>query len=114
MSLTFEKLTKANYDRGVRWHTDGLSSWSLSDWCVALGGEVGEMMNIVKKLNRSRDGIKGNNVKDTQLETELGRELADIQIYLVLVAEAAGVDLEQETINKFNEVSVKHGFPERL
>lgn len=37
-----------------------MSDWSTSDWMTATLGELGEAANIVKKLNRVRDGIPGN------------------------------------------------------
>lgn len=72
-----------------------LSSWSLSDWMTALVGEVGEAANIVKKLNRIRDGIPGNTESETSLYLNLYKELADVAIYLDLFAQALGIDLEE-------------------
>jgi len=45
-----------------------LDSWSLSDWMVATVGELGEEANIVKKLNRVRDGIPGDRETSERLE----------------------------------------------
>lgn len=108
------QLREKNASRGKRWHPSGLVSWSLSDWFTAMAGEVGELGNIVKKLNRARDGLKGNKETPEQLRVMLGKEVADILIYLDLFCQVAGIDLVAATCEKFNEVSERNGFPERL
>jgi NTP pyrophosphatase (non-canonical NTP hydrolase) len=112
--LTFSEVSEVSLDRCLRWHPGGLNSWSLSDWFTALAGEVGEAGNVIKKLNRVRDGIVGNRETPEDLRVALGKELADCYLYLDLLAQAAGVDLADAICKKFNEVSVRNGFPERL
>lgn len=88
-----------------------LSSWSLSDWCTATVGELGEAANVIKKLNRVRDGIPGNgNVTEGELREQLAEELADTYIYLDLLAQASGIDLEAAVIKKFEKTSQKIGY----
>lgn len=87
-----------------------LNSWSLSDWITATAGELGEAANIVKKLNRVRDGIKGNAETPEQLRAMLADELADVAIYLDLLAQAAGFDLETIRRAKFDRTSQKIGY----
>jgi NTP pyrophosphatase (non-canonical NTP hydrolase) len=108
------RLHEQNASRGKRWHPSGLVSWSLSDWFTAMAGEVGELGNVVKKLNRARDGLKGNKETPGELHAMLAKEAADILIYLELFAQAANFDLVEATREKFNEVSERNGFPERL
>lgn len=103
-----------NFARALRWHPQGLDSWSLSDWGVALAGEVGELCNVIKKLNRIRDGLTGNKETPENLKTEVGREIADVFIYLDLLARRAGFNLEDVVREKFNSTSERLGFPERL
>jgi NTP pyrophosphatase (non-canonical NTP hydrolase) len=103
-----------NHARALRWHPDGIESWSLSDWAVALAGECGELCNVVKKLNRVRDGITGNKESDVLLNKALGDEIADVYIYLNLFARRAGFNLEDVIRDKFNATSERVGFPERL
>lgn len=74
------------------------SDWSLSDWLTAVAGELGEAANIIKKVNR------GDMTLD-EARTNLAHELADVQIYLDILAFRAGVDLGEATIEKFNIVS---------
>lgn len=73
-------------------------NWSLSDWATATAGELGEAANIVKKIRRGDFTLEEG-------KEMLAKELADIQTYLDLWAMAAGIDLGQATIDKFNEVS---------
>lgn len=68
----------------------------------------------MKKLNRERDGIVGNTKTKEELLADLGEEIADTVLYLDLLAAAAGIDLELEIVKKYNRVSEKNNFPERL
>lgn len=89
-----------------------LSDWSLSDWMTATMGELGEAANIIKKLNRVRDGIPGNDETEMELKVMLAKEFADTAIYLDLMVQAAGMDLETIRNAKFNETSRKIGYEE--
>lgn len=75
------------------------------------------MCNVVKKLNRLRDGLVGNHgddVSHAQLVDKLGKELADVVIYCDLLAQREGLNLGELVRLKFNEVSERNNFPERL
>ncbi len=89
-----------------------LNSWSLSDWMTATAGELGEAANVIKKLNRVRDGIPGNKESPEELRAMLEEELADVSIYLDLLAQAAGVNLEAAVEAKFAKTSAKIGYVE--
>lgn len=90
-----------------------LHSWSLSDWMTAVTGEIGEAANIIKKLNRVRDGVPGNATNDVfELEHQLAEEIADAVIYLDLLAQAVGFDLEEIRDAKFAKTSAKIGYVE--
>lgn len=114
--LTFAELRDVNESRCARWHWGYPDDWSLSDWAVALAGEVGEVCNVIKKLKRIQDGLSGNKPGETEetLTASLADELADVQCYLDLVAARARINLAAATRSKFNAVSVRNGFPERL
>lgn len=88
-----------------------LDSWSTADWITALVGEVGEMANVVKKLNRIKNGLPGNKRSETEsvLRSDFQDELADVFIYLDLLAQHTGVDLGQAVIDKFNRTSDRLG-----
>jgi len=113
-NLTFQRLRDVSWERAQHWHAG--KPWSASDWMTALVGEVGEAANVIKKLNRIRDGLPGNKagVTEETLRADLAKELADVQIYLDLLATAVGVDLAEATRSKFNETSERLGFEDRL
>ena len=106
-NLTFKTLREANTKRlpqfknakGSSAHNaaDG-SDWSPAQWLQALVGEVGEYANLRKKFERG-------DISEQQFKTEAGKEIADIQIYLDILAFQLGIDLSEAITNKFNEVS---------
>lgn len=89
-----------------------LGSWSMSDWMVATLGELGEAANVLKKLNRVRDGIPGNKESEAELRAMLAEQLADAEIYLDLMFQAAGIDREKAIEEKFARTSEKIGYQE--
>lgn len=111
-SLTFADFRKANVQRCVKWHPEGIDSWSPSDWMTAVVGELGELGSLLKMRNRERDGLPGNKFSPTQ--KQIADELADVLTYLDLLAEVLGVDLGAAAVAKFNEVSERVGFPDRI
>jgi NTP pyrophosphatase (non-canonical NTP hydrolase) len=111
--LGFRQLRRANTKRAERWH-DG-KPWSGADWATAMAGEMGEACNVVKKLRRNEDGIAApTDPPRTELLYNLGVELADTIIYADLLAQHYGIDLAQHVATKFNVVSDRMGFVERL
>lgn len=140
VDLSLGELTRTSVSRSRRWHPGfpDDTDWSGADWANALNGEAGEFGevvdllitakltirlmamvgkagNTVKKLRRHETGALG--VLDVDLDVlmaQLAEELADVQCYLVLVAVKYGIDLPAAVIAKFNDVSERQGFPERL
>lgn len=110
--LTFAEFRKANLARCLKWHPEGIESWSESDWLTAVTGELGELASLVKMRCRERDGLPGNKFSPTQ--KQIADELADVFTYLDLLAARFGVDLGAAAVEKFNEVSVRVGFPDRI
>lgn len=119
--LTFNTLRQADINRlptfknsqGGRAHKkDDGSDWNPAQWLQALVGEVGEFANLRKKFERG-------DITFEQYKVEAAKELADVQIYLDLLAlrcldhgdyvDPHGVNLGKATIDKFNEVSVRVG-----
>lgn len=119
LPLSFAYLAIVNAARSNRWH-NGKNPWSISDWGVALAGEAGEVCNAIKKMRRIEDDIQNLNAADRQLNTveeakkKIAEELADVVMYCDLLAHQLGASLEDEIIRKFNEVSQRYDFPERL
>lgn len=117
LHLDFAQLRRANLARVARWHAgfphDG---WSGADWSNAAAGEMGEAANVVKKLRRGETAMKPG-AKDPSRETLLAMladEIADTITYLDLLAAFYGIDVAAAVIHKFNAVSEREGFPDRL
>lgn len=106
----FSKANRARSEASTGFNQT-LDKWSLSDWFTATMGELGEAANVAKKLNRERDGIPGNDKTPDELKAMLQEEIADVFIYLDLLAQSEGIDLTQAVIEKFNKTSAKVGYP---
>jgi NTP pyrophosphatase (non-canonical NTP hydrolase) len=110
-TMTFAVLREANVARLPRFknrkgepahsQADG-SDWALSTWSNAVLGELGELANLIKKVER------GDLTLDEAREA-LGKECADVATYLDILAFRLGVDLGQVVMDKFNEVSRRVG-----
>lgn len=111
-ALTFDAFRAANVTRCLKWHPQGIESWSPSDWLTAVTGELGELASLLKMRNRERDGLPGNKFSPT--DKQVADELADVLTYLDLLAATLGVDLGRAAVQKFNEVSERVGFPDRI
>jgi NTP pyrophosphatase (non-canonical NTP hydrolase) len=110
--LTLAAFRRANVARCIKWHPAGIAGWSPSDWLTAVTGELGELASLLKMRNRERDGLPGNKFSPT--DKQIADELADVFTYLDLLAEVLGVDLGAAAVSKFNEVSRRVGFPDRI
>lgn len=113
MSRTFDAFSAANRDRceSPQGFNHKLSDWSASDWMTALVGEVGEAANVVKKLNRYRDGINGNKEAEDELRAKLRKELGDTFVYLDLMCQALGFSIRDAAAEVFNSKSAEIGYP---
>lgn len=110
--LTFAEFRAANVARCLKWNPQGIESWSASDWLTAVTGELGEPASLLKMRNRERDGLPGN--KFSPSDKQIADELADVLAYLDLLAAMLGVDLGRAAAAKFNEVSERVGFSDRI
>lgn len=117
MSITFQEFSSTNIARCISpsAFNHAIEDWSLSDWFTAMAGEVGEVGNVIKKLNRYRDGL-GHQNKETEAElrAQLADEIGDVLAYLDLLAFAAGFHLEGCGVSKFNAVSERLGCEIRM
>src|SRR5947209_8016969 len=113
MGLSFEDFRASNFERceSPKGFNHPLTGWSLSDWMTATLGELGEAANIVKKLNRVRDGVPGNKETEADLRAKLKREVGDTFVYLDLMAQAAGFTIEEAAREVFNSKSNEIGYP---
>lgn len=110
--LTFDAFRSANVTRCLKWHPAGIESWSASDWVTAIVGELGEAASFIKMRNRERDSLPGNKFSPT--DKQIADELADVVTYVDLLAAMLGIDLGRAIVEKFNEVSERVGFPDRI
>ncbi len=106
--MTFAELRDANQRRHIEWTDNG--EVSLGFRGLELGGEAGEVLNEIKKLERGRMGMAGGK-DDLQVLTE---ELADVIISVDLIAMDLGIDLEDAVRKKFDRTSEKYGLQTRF
>lgn len=104
MSLDLLTLRKANVKRCINSFKHSLDDWSEMEWGCAAAGEMGELCNLLKKRKRGED-IPLKAVMD---------EIADVIIYLDLLAAKLGLHLSGPIREKFNETSEKKGSDIRL
>lgn len=83
-------------------HSVDGSDWSPAQWLQAVVGEIGEYANLRKKHERG-------DVDAETFKVEAGKELADVVIYLDILAKQLGIDLGFAATQKFNEVSDRIG-----
>lgn len=100
----YTNLRKANVARHTEWISAGSGDVSLSYRGNELAGEVGEVCNIIKKLDRERMGRIGSRAtREAFLE-----ELADAYICLDLIQMDENIteeEMKQAIVRKFNKTS---------
>lgn len=110
-SLSFDMLRVGNTQRvGVFKNKHGElahkerdgSDWSPAQWLQAIVGELGEYANLRKKHERG-------DISSDEFVAEARKELADVAIYLDLLAFQLHIDLGEAVRDKFNEVSKRVG-----
>jgi len=76
---------------------------------VSLAGEVGEIANLVKKLDRG-------DLEFSLMMEQIPEELADVMIYVIKIAYQSGIDLEKAVLEKMdlNETRFPQDSPERV
>jgi len=84
---TIQDIVTQCLDDSKEWFPDVAES--LTHHCLALAGEVGELCNVVKKVERG-------SVDEVSARQMLRDETADVFIYLCNVAAVLGMDLEAE------------------
>lgn len=104
----YKNLREANLARQKAWTNDTPVSTLFR--AVELGGEVGELLNVVKKIERENQGWRGSRAT----KEDLANELADVVICADLLAIAENIDLDEAIATKFNATSEKVGLSQRL
>lgn len=105
MQDMFDRLVKAVTEREAEY--DKERKQDLSFLGCAIAGEVGELCNFIKKMERQRMGLKGS----TATKEDALDEIADIFIYGIVIGTRLGTpsELEQAIVRKFNSFSAKTG-----
>ena len=86
------------------------TTFSLSFRGLELGGETGELLNELKKLERIRLGLAGGKCDLQAIE----EELADVMICVDLIAMDLDIELGPAIQKKFNKTSEKFGLSTRF
>jgi len=116
--LTFAALRRANVARlplfkdalGKVVHVADGSDWSDAEWLEAVLGELGEYANLKKKIRRG----DLDNLPEESRRIMLAKELADVVVYLDILAFRLGIDLGKATADKWDEVSQRVGLDMRI
>lgn len=81
--------------------------WSPAQWLQAVVGELGEYANARKKVERG-------DMTEEEAKEKLASELADVTIYLDLLAHRLGINLGDAVMQTWNAKSEKLGIPLRI
>jgi len=108
INLSLYSLRLANIERDKEWNPNKKLTPLFR--ATELGGETGEALNVVKKLERERLGIKGSRATINQL----AGELSDILICVDLLAMEYDIDLTQALRNTFNATSEKQNLSVKI
>ena len=95
-SLDFDRLREANVARCEQSYHP-LNEWTPPEWLMCVQGELGELAGAMKLRRR------GEIVPDEAI----AHEMADVVIYLDLLAATRGIDLGEAVRAKFNLVSTR-------
>lgn len=112
MKLDLQKFRDLNAQRAV----EGFKTYKnvpITYWTTALAGEIGELCNMVKKMERvANGGIDGGSSYTAASITKemLKEEIGGIGIYLDLLAGLLDISLEDAIIETFNSKSEKYKF----
>jgi NTP pyrophosphatase (non-canonical NTP hydrolase) len=103
--LDFNALRAANVARCEEsFHP--LDAWTPEQWALAVAGEVGSVAHVIKKAaTYANSGLA---------TAALKAELADVAIYLDLLAARCRIDLGEAVREKFNAVSDAKGSKQML
>jgi NTP pyrophosphatase (non-canonical NTP hydrolase) len=102
--LTFRTLRDANKKRVPYFHDAHAAPWTPAQWLQAVVGELGEYANLRKKVERGDFTL-------AEALPELANELADVVIYLDILATELGIDLGPAVMRKWNTKAEERGIP---
>ncbi len=90
-------------ETGKTWHFSKDTEYSDRDMelqylALALGGEAGELQNLIKKIVRRKHHTAGHSSDD--LEREVPHEMVDVMYYLFRMASLLEIDLDKAFTEK--------------
>ena len=98
--------------------------WTVSDWALAVAGETGELAEVLllyslmtMSLGKAENIMKKMRRKDFDGDiaiSDISEELADVVIYLDMLADSLGIDLGKAVVYKWNKKSEQFDIPLRL
>lgn len=80
-------LAKKSLSNSDRWFADSTVSRSLPHMMLAMCGEVGQVADLIKHLDRGDTSLS-----DTKTRVELATELADVFIYFLNICAKLNID----------------------
>lgn len=114
MNKPFMKvLREANEIRALEWGGHTLEEGDICFHGMELGGEAGELQNVLKKLCRWLNENPGGLSLEEAMPMLID-ECADVVICADLIAGMFKIDLEAAIRMKFNKTSEKNGLHTRL
>jgi len=93
--LDFATLRDANSTR-CKCSYHSVVSWSLSEWACALGGETGDVLNLIKKIRLGGSDVHSRDIEDG---------IADVVICADLLMSQMNMSLEEAVRQRFNKTS---------
>jgi len=101
-SLKFSEFRDKNVERLSNKSYEKCESWIYAQWIQAIVGELGELANILKKVDRGDYEIR-------DVEQKIAYEIADTVTYIDILSHKLDIDLGQAIVDKFNIVSDRIG-----
>lgn len=112
--LDFDQLRLANQTRAVEWRQGrDADTVPLTFATTELAGEVGELCNIIKKVERHELGLRGG-VSPHDAWENICEEVGDVVICIDLIAMKLDIDLSGAIRHKFNKTSDKYRMTTKL
>jgi NTP pyrophosphatase (non-canonical NTP hydrolase) len=108
LEIDLSILRRANRRRQEEWDLNGVITVEYS--AIELAGEIGELLNVVKKISREKMGLRGSRATTKDLEQEFG----DALITLDLLAMRMNVDLTLALRKTFNAKSAELGLNTKI
>lgn len=102
-AMTFNEFQSINARRCREVWAAELRDWTLDDWAHDLSAEVGEVSEIFVRVKQGRLPLADK-------RAALLSELADVICFADLMITALNANTESVVIEKFDQVSVRHGW----